>query len=87
MKFLDWNVSIKSNCKMILMEIFESVLFSQLGEVVNNLTKQLETKGKELNEFRERHNIRVRGEDEEKPTTKDDDASKASQGILVAPNS
>ena len=62
-------------------------LFSfQLGKVVETLTKQLETKGKDLNEYREKYGIRVRGE-EDKDDQKKDDSKSSTQGVLVAKDS
>ena len=55
----------------------------QLGKVVETLTKQIETKGKEMNEYREKHGIRVRGE-EEKSVESKKEAPSSSQGVLVA---
>jgi prefoldin subunit 2 len=50
---------------------------------VETLTKQMETKGTEINEYRERHNIRIRGEDENHDPSTPDKTSKSS-GVLVA---
>lgn len=36
----------------------------QIQKIIESLTQQLQAKGKELNEFREKHNIRLLGEDE-----------------------
>jgi prefoldin subunit 2 len=54
----------------------------QLGKVIEGLTKQLETHGKELNEFREKHNIRIRGEEEE--GSKKEEKKPSAQGVLVS---
>merc|ERR1711893_544146 len=40
----------------------------QLGKLVETLGGQMEAKGREINEYREKNNIRVRGE-EESPST------------------
>ena len=53
---------------------------------METLTKQLETKGKELNEYREKYGIKVRGEDKEEEHKKGDSKS-SSQGVLVAKDS
>jgi len=54
----------------------------QLIKIAESLTQQLEAKGKDLQEYREKHNIRVRGEDE-KTTRAKDAAGKAAAGVLV----
>ena len=53
---------------------------------METLTKQLETKGKELNDYREKYGIKVRGE-EEKEEQKKDDSKSSTQGVLVAKDS
>ncbi len=54
--------------------------------VVKKLKDQLEEKGKEVNQFREKHNIRIRGEGEgDSGPQKEESADNSStQGILVA---
>ncbi len=61
-------------------------LFVQLKMVVKKLKDQLEEKGKEVNQFREKHNIRIRGEGEgDSGPQKEESADNSStQGILVA---
>ena len=55
----------------------------QLAKLCEALTKQVEAKGKEINEFRETHNIRVKGE--QAPNQAQEDKDKGStQGVLVA---
>ncbi|KAG8430499.1 hypothetical protein GDO86_020490, partial [Hymenochirus boettgeri] len=60
----------------------------QIQKVLGSLNTQLQAKGRELNEFREKHNIRIMGEDETKQQSKDnDDASgskSSSAGVLVS---
>ncbi|XP_078527493.1 prefoldin subunit 2 [Lissotriton helveticus] len=61
----------------------------QLNKIIESLNVQLQTKGRELNEFREKHNIRVMGEDEQKQPAKESGngsaGSKAtSAGVLVS---
>ena len=68
-----------------------SLSLLQLGKVIETMKVNVEEKGKELNAFREKYNIRFRGEmeTEKKPagggtgsgTSKD---SEQSQGILVS---
>jgi prefoldin subunit 2 len=52
----------------------------QLTKLTESLSQQLEAKGKDLQDYREKHNIRVRGEEERTPAAKDT-SSKA--GVLV----
>merc|ERR1712018_304511 len=58
---------------------------TQITKLIETLQKQLETKGTELNEYREKHNIRVRGEDEKPGETADskDNKPAPTQGVLV----
>ncbi|OCT66673.1 prefoldin subunit 2 [Xenopus laevis] len=60
----------------------------QIDKILESLNTQLQTKGRELNEFREKHNIRIMGEDEAKQPPKeggDNDGSKpSSAGVLVS---
>ncbi|KAK2145654.1 hypothetical protein LSH36_666g00000 [Paralvinella palmiformis] len=58
----------------------------QISKIVESLTKQLESKGTELNEYREKHNIRIRGEEESKESSSQDKSNKSS-GVLVAKGS
>uniref|UniRef100_A0AC11C3L1 Prefoldin subunit 2 n=1 Tax=Ovis aries TaxID=9940 RepID=A0AC11C3L1_SHEEP len=59
----------------------------QIQKIIETLTQQLQAKGKELNEFREKHNIRLMGEDE-KPAAKENSegagAKASSAGVLVS---
>ncbi|XP_074652828.1 prefoldin subunit 2-like [Tubulanus polymorphus] len=56
----------------------------QIGMLVTNLTKQLEAKGKELNDYREKYNIRVRGEEDDVDKKHGEDKAKSTtQGVLV----
>ncbi|XP_035871516.1 prefoldin subunit 2 isoform X1 [Phyllostomus discolor] len=58
----------------------------QIQKIIETLTQQLQAKGKELNEFREKHNIRLMGE-EEKPAQENADGAGAkagSTGVLVS---
>ncbi|XP_077990275.1 prefoldin subunit 2-like [Glandiceps talaboti] len=58
----------------------------QLNRLVDQLNDQLMKKGKDINEYREKYNIRVRGE---VPTSEDLSEKKelSSQGVLVAKDS
>ncbi|XP_043391510.1 prefoldin subunit 2 [Chelonia mydas] len=60
----------------------------QINKIIETLTQQLQAKGQELNEFREKHNIRVMGEDDQKPPPKENSdgagAKTSSAGVLVS---
>ncbi len=56
----------------------------QLGKVTETLTGQLESKGKEINEYREKYNLRIRGEEDTPSEINKEKESKASSGVLVA---
>ena len=67
--------------KLIIISLFFFII--QLGKVLDALTSQLETKGRDLNAYREQHNIRVRGE-EDGPSKEKDSSKSSTQGVLVA---
>ncbi|XP_068108404.1 prefoldin subunit 2 isoform X2 [Hyperolius riggenbachi] len=60
----------------------------QINKIIETLTVQLQTKGRELNEFREKHNIRLMGEDDQKQPPKDNGdgsgSKPSSAGVLVS---
>ncbi|XP_072518175.1 prefoldin subunit 2-like [Salminus brasiliensis] len=62
----------------------------QISKIVESLGTQMQTKGKELNEYRERYNIRIVGEDEaggKAAVTKRESeggGSKGGAGVLVS---
>ena len=63
-------------------------LLTQLGKVLETLKQQVESKGRELQEFRETHNIQLRGEDDAKSMPVSAAAATAkSSGVLVASGS
>jgi len=56
--------------------------------VLETLKQQLESKGRELQEFREKHNIQLRGEDDANKNTSSASAAAAkTSGVLVASGS
>jgi len=62
----------------------------QLGKALDTLKQQLETKGRELQEFREQHNIQLRGEDNDASKSSSSAANAAAaktSGVLVASGS
>ncbi|XP_061462104.1 prefoldin subunit 2 [Rhineura floridana] len=60
----------------------------QINKIIETLSQQLQTKGRELNEFREKHNIRLMGEDDQKAPSKENaeeaGAKASSAGVLVS---
>ncbi|NXM07452.1 PFD2 protein, partial [Tyrannus savana] len=58
----------------------------QISKLIEALAQQLQAKGRELNEFRERHNIRLVGEEEPKGPPRDgpDGGKGGSTGVLVS---
>lgn len=68
--------------------LFCSALAPQISKIIETLSQQLQTKGRELNEFREKHNIRLMGEDDQKAPSKESPegagAKASSAGVLVS---
>ncbi|XP_014670449.1 PREDICTED: prefoldin subunit 2-like [Priapulus caudatus] len=59
-----------------------------LTEFIERLTTQVVTKGKEINEYREKFNIKVRGEQETEEKEPEESSSKtATQSVLVGKQS
>nr|XP_025976592.1 prefoldin subunit 2 [Dromaius novaehollandiae] len=60
----------------------------QISKIIETLNQQLQTKGRELNDFREKHNIRLMGEDDQKQPPKENPegagAKTSSAGVLVS---
>nr|XP_009666399.1 PREDICTED: prefoldin subunit 2 [Struthio camelus australis] len=60
----------------------------QISKIIETLNQQLQTKGRELNDFREKHNIRLMGEDDQKQPPKENTegagAKTSSAGVLVS---
>ncbi|XP_071174018.1 prefoldin subunit 2-like [Mytilus galloprovincialis] len=55
----------------------------QLNKMVETLTKQLETKGIEINKYREEYNLQIKGEDSRGQDKQEKDV-KTTGGVLVA---
>ena len=64
---------------------FLSISLLQLSKLIETLNKQVEAKGKEINEYREKYGIRVRGEQAPEQAAEDKKSS-STQGVLVAPS-
>lgn len=69
--------------------ILLSPLFSlQISKIVESLNTQMQTKGRELTEYREKYNIRLVGEGEEgqgkSAATSNGGGSKGGAGVLVS---
>lgn len=60
-----------------------SCLPLQLGKLLESMNDTLVKKGKEINEYREAHGIRVRGQDPPPQSAEGSDKASAS-GVLVA---
>merc|ERR1711976_537751 len=58
--------------------------YESIGKVLETLSSQLHSKGQEINEYKEKYNLRIRGEDEAASNRQDQEASKGSSGVLVA---
>ncbi|ELU14974.1 hypothetical protein CAPTEDRAFT_167007 [Capitella teleta] len=58
--------------------------YESLGKVLETLNTQMVTKGREVNEYKEKHNLRIRGEDAEDQKKTDANTKASSSGVLVA---
>ncbi|XP_046670410.1 prefoldin subunit 2 isoform X1 [Homalodisca vitripennis] len=56
----------------------------QLSNLIDSLNKQLTKKGIEINEYKEKHSIRIKGQDEEESTEKKVDDAPA-RNVMVNP--
>lgn len=57
----------------------------KLSDLIQKVNEQLVKKGQELNEYREKYNIRVQGQDDAKRQEEGKEANKASRGnVLVS---
>ncbi|KAK4309281.1 hypothetical protein Pmani_019093 [Petrolisthes manimaculis] len=59
----------------------------QLTKVIDSLNVKLVSKGKEVNEYRAKHNIKIRGQDDPPQTPSDSSPASANQGVLVSSKS
>lgn len=57
----------------------------QMSKLVETLSKQLETKGNEINKYRERHNLKIKGEESKDMEKSSKDVKTG--GVLVAKES
>jgi len=62
------------------------VLYLQMGKIVDSLTKQLESKGIEINKYRDQYNLKIKGE-ESKDHSDSQEKEVKSGGVLVAKDS
>ncbi|KAL5272624.1 hypothetical protein ACHWQZ_G000734 [Mnemiopsis leidyi] len=56
---------------------------SKINSLINSMDNTLEKKAKELVDFKEKHGIKVKGEDSMEDKSKSDSAAPASTGVLV----
>ncbi|KAK7086841.1 Prefoldin subunit 2 [Halocaridina rubra] len=57
----------------------------QLSKVIDSLNEKLVNKGKEVNEYKEKHGIRIRGQDDIKETQgQQTNVAPSTQGVLVS---
>lgn len=57
----------------------------KLTELIVKLNEQLTKKGTEINEYKEKHNIRIRGQEDLKPVNDENAASSENRGnVLVS---
>lgn len=60
----------------------------QINKIIETLSAQLQSKGRELNEYREKHNIRLMEEDDQKQPAKENGEGSggkpSSTGVLVS---
>lgn len=54
----------------------------QMAKLIETLTKQLETKGMEINKYRETHNLKIREENSTEPEKQE--SKSGTQGVLVS---
>lgn len=73
-------VLVERTVKEVLAALQHDVV--QLTTVIENMKKQLETTGVELNTYREKHGLRIQGE--EKKEEKKPEEKGSSTGVLVA---
>ena len=59
--------------------------YFQIGRLIDTLQNQLREKGNELNAYRKKYDIRIRGEETNKAEASDDKSSSSkAAGVLVA---
>lgn len=68
--------------KCVTLFVQTCFLFFQLNKLVETLTKQLETKGIEINKYREEYNLQIKGEDSRNQEKQEKDVKTG--GVLVS---
>ena len=68
--------------KCVALFVQTCFLIFQLNKMVETLTKQLETKGIEINKYREEYNLQIKGEDSRNQEKQEKDVKTG--GVLVA---
>ncbi|NWZ88602.1 PFD2 protein, partial [Poecile atricapillus] len=84
---LELNEHRSPSCSRLFSHFSHFLGFSpQISKLIEALAQQLQAKGRELSEFRERHNIRLVGEDDPKAAARDGpEGSKGGPGgVLVS---
>ncbi|XP_046485296.1 prefoldin subunit 2-like [Neodiprion pinetum] len=74
-------------CERTVLEITPTLISNkeQLAKVIDALNEQLAKKGHEINEYKEKHNIRIRGQDELQQPEEDDSKQAKRNAIVVNP--
>ncbi|XP_011302750.1 prefoldin subunit 2 [Fopius arisanus] len=76
-------------CEQVVVEVLPNLITNkkQLTKVIASLHEQLTRKGTEINEFKEKHNIRIRGIDELQRSEDDSKEPKESKRNALVVNS
>lgn len=83
-----WNV--QSRFKGVILTVFFFLCFLQISKLIETINTQMQSKGRELTEYRERYNIRLVGEGEgdaqgqTSAPSSEGSASKSGTGVLVS---
>lgn len=79
---LEFDVKKYMLIKCVTLFVQTCFLFFQLNKLVETLTKQLETKGIEINKYREEYNLQIKGEDSRNQEKQEKDVKTG--GVLVS---